>query len=244
MTKIRALIVDDEPYSLNMMQGYLADYFPEVMVVGTAESAEDAATKIAKNAPNLLFLDISMPGEDGLQLVERFRNPAFELIFVTAHEEHAVRAFELGALHYLLKPVDIVKLQEAIKRATEVINKKDTYSASTLREQTPARITLANTNENKLVSVSDILYCKADGSYTYFVMRDGNKLTSSYNMGHYEQLLGEQDFFRVHKQYLVNLACVKSYTKGKGGYLEMEDGTTLEISVRRKGEFVDRLTAG
>lgn len=240
MTPIRTLIVDDEPHSLAMMTGYLQEYTPEVEVVGTAKSAAEAAEQILKLQPELLFLDISMPGESGLDLLKRFKDPNFEIVFVTAHKNFALEAFEQGALHYLLKPIDIVKLKDAVTRTSRVIAQKQS-SENTAKTEDVSRITVSDSNGHQVLKLAEIAYFEAEGSYTLIRLQDGRKFTSSNHLGYYEQRLADKGFFRTHRQYLVNLSVVTSYSKGKGGYVTLVDGTQIELSYRKKAEFLERL---
>ena len=231
--------MDDEPHSLEMLDGYLSEYTGEVEVVAMAYSAETAAKEIVKHKPELLFLDISMPGEDGLDLIRKFPNRDFEFVYVTAHESYAVKAFELGAVHYLLKPIDIIQLNEAVARSSRRIRGRSLPGHSTRMH--PEKIAIAGTHGHKLVELDNILYLESDGSYTRIILRDGSYLISSRNIGFYEELLEGRGFFRTHRQYLVNLSSVKGYTRGKSGYVELDTGVTVQVSFTKRADFIARL---
>jgi len=242
MKNIRTLVVDDEPHSAEMLCGYLKEYATNIDVVASASSAEEATELIIKHRPELLFLDISMPGEDGLDLVRKFPNPDFEFVYVTAHQSYAVKAFELGAVHYLLKPIDLVQLSVAVQRVAERIRPADPRG---VYSQSPdGKLAVASTSGHQLVNVSEIEYLKSEGSYTDIVLANGNSLTSSKNIGFYEHLLRNYKFYRSHRQYLINLNSVKSFTKGKSGYAELASGASVQISFSRMAGFVDAVENG
>ncbi len=238
MHKIRTLLIDDEPNALSMLKGYLSQYTKNVEVIDTARSSEEGMEKILRLEPELVFLDISMPGVNGLDMLKNFKSRNFEIIFVTAFQDYSLDAFDVGAVHYLLKPISLVKLKEAVQRCSEII--RDRSQKASLPSP-PSTLRITEAKSHSVVKIADIQYLEADSSYTSIVMKDGRTFTTSRNIKHFEEQLHPCGFFRIHKQYLVNLASVKSVTRGKGGYVHLENGDALEISYRKKGEFLEAL---
>lgn len=239
MRSIRTIVVDDEPHSLEMLCGYLQEFSNNIEVIATASSAEEATKLVLKHQPELLFLDISMPGEDGLELVRKFPNPSFEFVYVTAHESYAVKAFELGAIHYLLKPIDLVQLNEAVERCEmKICGNANNSSTEDLH---PDQLLVTVGNSHRLIDLGDIVYLQSEGSYTDIFLSDGSTLTTSKNLGFYETHLKKNRFYRTHRQFLVNLAKVRAITKGKSGYVEMSSGQSIQVSFNRKAGFLAEL---
>ncbi len=238
MKKIRTLIVDDEPNSLEMLCGYINKFTEGLNIVGVATSATETIEQIARLQPRLILLDISMPGESGIQLIERYPNRNFEIIFVTAHKEYALKAFELGAINYLLKPIDIVRLQNTIEKAKTYIRANDPGMNDRPEK---LRLDIPCPNGHEVIKMFDISYCKSEGGYTTIQLKNGQTHISSQNLKFYEQLLNNSFFFRVHRQYIINLNEVRSYSNGKSGHVTLECGTKLPISYRKKAEFINKL---
>ena len=245
---IKALIVDDEPKSIKILSGMLREYCPGVTLVGEARRADEAIVLVHQLQPNLVFLDIEMPLGNGFELLDRLRQVHFELVFVTAFNEYTLKAFRYNAIDYLLKPVDIEELQAAVHKVGEQIRLKslntqlDNFMES-LKRPNPAvqKIALAEKNGIMLVPVTDIIRCEARRSYTTFVLKNRQRVLSSKNIKEYEDILPGHTFFRLHHSHLVNLNYIRRYHRGRGGQVEMEDGTLVEVAVRRKDELLARL---
>ena len=243
---MKAIIIDDEALGRDGLRGLIENYTEGVTVVGMADSVIAGEKLIQEVKPDLVFLDVKMPGEDGFQLFNRIPNPDFETIFVTAHSEYTIRAIRLAALDYLLKPVHIPDLVQAVARAKE----KQTSQTPTgqyeilhqfMKKDLPERIALSTIDGVEFVQVKEILYCLADGSYTQFKMQDGTKMLLSGSLSEYETMLKDYPFFRIHASSFVNLKHVQKYLKGRGGQVIMADGSYLDVSSRRKKDFLSRL---
>jgi two-component system LytT family response regulator len=245
---IKAVIIDDEPRSIKILSAMLQNYCPEVFVAGTAHRAREAETLIRQIQPDLVFLDIEMPHANGFEILDRFRPLPFEVIFVTAFNNYTLKAFRYSALDYLLKPVSIVELQEAVRKAVRNIQLKNvnvqlenflqSLKAPSLRMQ---KIALPGKEGVILVPILDIIRCEARREYTSFIIKSMEKIISSKNITENEKLLPEDTFFRVHNSHLVNLNYVRVYHRGRGGHVEMEDGSKIEVASRRKDELLARL---
>lgn len=245
---IRALIIDDEPKSIKVLSTMLREYCPGVTQVGEARRADEAVMLVRQLRPNLVFLDIEMPSGNGFEILDRLRPVQFELVFVTAFNEYTLKAFRYNALDYLLKPLNIEELQTAVDKAAENIRLKSFNTQldkflENLKQVGPAvqKIALPEKNGIILVPVTDIIRCEASRGYTTFILKNRQRVLSSKNIKEYEDLLPEHTFFRLHHSHLVNLNYIRMYHRGRGGQVEMEDGTLVEVAVRRKDELLARL---
>ena len=238
--KLKVVIVEDEPHSRETLRNMLRDYCPETEVLGWGDGIENGISEVRTKRPDLLFLDIEMPGGTGFDLLERAGKFDFEVIFTTAFEHYALKAIKFSALDYLLKPIDVDELKEAVekvreKREKEVENVKLLTLLENLnRNKTDQTITLATSEGLEFIKVRDILYCEASGSYTRFYLKNNGRLLVSKHLKEYEHLLADCGFYRAHNSYLVNLSEVKRYVKADGGYLVMNNGDSVSISSRRK----------
>ncbi len=253
-THISTVIVEDEKNSQALLKELIEQYCESLKVVAIAGSVKDAIAYIEEHKPQIIFLDIELPDGDGFQVLEHFENPEFEIIFTTAYDQYAMRAFKFSATDYLLKPVDIEELEEAVQRATKKV--REGHSSETtnqlaallknIRGKQPElkRIVLPTSNGFTVVNPIDIIRCESDRNYTFIFLTDGRKILVSRTIKEYEELLEDYDFFRIHQSHLINLKYLKNYTRGRGGYVELNDGTTLDVSARRKSEFLKRMAAG
>jgi two-component system LytT family response regulator len=244
MDKIKAVLVDDESHCIRTLRYELERHCPEVQVIGEAVSGEEAIQQILSLHPDLVFLDIEMPGMSGFELLRRLNPVTFEVIFVTAYDRYAIQAFRYAALDYLLKPVVSAHLKEAVARVTSHLRGSDQGAQletllHNLREGLKSpRIALPSGRGIDIVNTEDILYCNAESNYTHVRMRDGKKYTCSKTLKDVEHLLEDLSFFRIHQSYLINLQHVQRYLRDDGGYVVMTDGFRIPIAKRRKEEFM------
>lgn len=242
---ITAIIVDDEEKSLSTLTKFLLDYCPEIELKGTANNISDAKELIEAQQPQLVFLDIEMPYGTGFDLLDILDEINFETIFVTAYSQYAIDAFRYSSIDYLLKPVNIEHLKNAVKKAEQRIEHKmiainyqlllDNLRDKKILEQ---KIQLSGSNEQYIVKVNDILYCIADRSYTLVYMSNKRKFHSSKNLKYFEEVLSTDIFCRIHHSHLININHIARIVKGPGGSVVMNDGAELEISIRRKDDFL------
>ena len=244
---ITALIVDDEPKSRDVLKTLLNRFCSEVDVVAQAGSVSEAKELIKQHNPELLFLDIEMPGGNGLQLLESGETGNAEVIFVTSYAHYAIPALRLSAVDYLLKPIEVEELRAAVERVAERKRSKVSGNLSMLKENLSQsaplqKIAIPGMQDVRFVKISDVLRIEGDSNYSFIYLDGGEKIHSSRTLGDFEELLtGQQNFFRVHKTHLVNLDHVVKLIKTDGGYLEMKDGSQVEISRRRKTEVLQLL---
>lgn len=224
----KALIIDDEEHCRNALQNLILRYCPQLQVTGNVGSVFEARQNMIEHRPDLIFLDVEMPEENGFDLLEQLGAGAIPVIFTTAYERYALPALKKQAIDYLLKPVESKELIAAI-------NKLKIPQLTSPRE--PGKIALPTLKGLIFSSSQDIIHCQADGSYTRVFQTKGSLLVSR-NIGQIEDLLAPHGFFRVHKSHLVNLRHVKEYIRGKGGLLVMSDGVHVEVSKRKREDFL------
>jgi two-component system LytT family response regulator len=234
---MRAILVDDETGNLENLQVLLTKYCPEIKVVARASHVDDAFDKITLHLPDLLFLDIQMGERTGFDLLNKIDKKSFEVIFVTAFDHYGIQAVKFAALDYLLKPVDPDELQLAVNKAAERINNKFNgeqlnFLLSQIKRNDPltTKIALPQLQEIRYVLVGDIIRCIADGTYTLFVLNNGDRILVSKSLKEYADMLKPHGFIRVHQSHLINPLFVRSYLKEDGGSLLMHNGDKIPVS--------------
>ena len=248
MPMLTAIIIDDELNSREGLEAMLHNLIEGVSVVAMADSVTSGVKAIAKNKPDIVFLDVEMPRRDGFELFDAFDKIDFEVVFTTAHEQYASKAFRTTAIDYLLKPIDIDLLKEAIERAREKrdkdkVNKNFEVFVNNLQtNKSNQQIAISSSDGLLFIKIDNIVYLRGDGAYTYFFLKTGERITTSKNLKEYEDLLSEYDFFRVHKSSLIHLHEMKKYVRGEGGYVVMSNGDSVDVSKRRKENFLAALS--
>lgn len=248
---LRTVLIDDEKHCIETLRYELQLNCPEVHIEGTASSGPEGIRLIRDVHPDLVFLDIEMPGMSGFEMLRQFGETDFDVIFVTAYDQYALQAFRCAATDYLLKPVISEQLKEAVGRVgnrseEQAITKErlDTLLYN-LREGLRApRVALSTGRGIDFVEASRIMYCKAESNYTDVILMDGKRYTLSKTLGDVENMLGHLDFFRVHQSYLISMGHMTSYIRDDGGIVVMRDGTRIPVAKRRKEEFLSRLKVG
>ena len=251
--RIRAVIIDDETNAREALTNLLRLICPEVDICGEAKNAELGIEIINKEKPNLIFLDIQMPGKTGFDLLASFDKIDFGVIFTTAYQEYAIRAFRFSAIDYLLKPVDPDELQAAVEKVNVQIAGVNPAQIEILQQQLDStqslkliqrkrndhqRIALPTAEGIHFVEMTDIVQCESLGSYTKFHLVKGQPIVVSRLLKEYEEILDNYYFFRVHQSSIINLEHIKRYVKGDGGQVWMSNNTEIEVSRRRKDEFL------
>jgi two-component system LytT family response regulator len=237
--KIKSIIVDDEKHGRENLAGILRQYCPDVDLLGEADSVDAAVLLIQKHNPDLVFLDIEMPKANGFQLLERFKDFRFEVIFVTAYDNYAIKAIRFSAADYILKPINLNDLQVAVNKVAKRIQQKQenqrmkqlVYNIS--QPQNP-RIGLPTGDRIEFIEVQKIIRCQGEGNYSHIYFEGNKHLLVAKTLVEFEDLLQEYSFFRVHKTHLVNLKQVIAYEKTDGGILQLSNGDKVPISRRRK----------
>ncbi|CAH0996406.1 Transcriptional regulatory protein BtsR [Emticicia aquatica] len=247
----KAIIVDDENRSVETLKSIIQQFCSnEVEIVGTANSVQEAYALIQLVSPDIVFLDVEMPHGSGFDLLERIPKPNFEVIFTTGFDRYAVTAIKFSALDYLLKPINIEEVKDAVSKAKKRIEGKHTqqnleHLINNLRHPRDKnnKIPITVVNGFQFVPVNTIIYCEADDDYTYIHLTENQKLTVSKNIKEFEDILANYDFFRIHHSFLINRDYIKRYIKGEGGTILTEQGNELPVSRRRKQEFLEWLSS-
>jgi two-component system LytT family response regulator len=238
----KAVIVDDEEKSRKTLKGLLKQYCPEVNVIAEAASILEAKQVLTTHVPGLVFLDIGLPDGNGCKLLDQFPDRRFKVIFTTAHDEYSLVAFRYAALHYLLKPIDYIQLQEAIARMKLPVTEEENHShvKHDLQEDRKS-IVLSSVDGFSVVQIDAIIRCEADSNYTRIFFDKEKMFVASRSLSYFEELLKDTGFVRVHQKHLINVKHMRYYHRGRGGYVEMSDGSQVEVSVRKKDVFLETL---
>lgn len=238
---IRTILVDDEVHCLSALSLLLKEYCPDIAIVDKCRSSADGLSSIHKFKPELIFLDIEMPGMNGFELLEHFTQISFAIIFTTGYDQYAIKAIRFSALDYLLKPIDPVELVNAVKKVAE---QRRLPSAEQFRmlvtqiqnkEHRFNKIAIPTTEGYDLILASEVVRCEAADNYTHLFLKNRTKLTACRTLKEIEEQLRDFNFFlRVHHSFIVNLNEVSKYIRGEGGYLIMSDNSTINVSRSRK----------
>lgn len=244
---IEAVIVDDER-NWRMILRMLLEKFPNVKILGEAESVSSGVELIDRLSPNLVFLDVQMHDEDGFDLLKKVKNKNFGVIFTTAYDEYAINAFKVEALDYLRKPIDPTELEEAIKKAEKNRNQVKTFEASLdalskalkrTTHVTTTKIALSTKDGIQFISPEDIIRCESVAANTRVFLKGGRNLITTKSLKDYESVLDESTFFKVHKSHIVNLNYVVRLNKN--GFLQMEDDSNVPLTEKSKSGFLKKL---
>ncbi|WP_439553444.1 LytR/AlgR family response regulator transcription factor [Flavobacterium macrobrachii] len=249
---ITAILIDDDANLRNGMKSLFERYAPEIKIIGEADSVETGTHLLKEQQPQVVFLDIHLGDGTGFDLLEEvYKNGVkitAQIIFITAHEQYAIKAFRFSALDFLLKPVDPEELQKVIAKLKNVIDKSDSAAhidllLENIRKKVDnfKRIALSNSDGIHLFDVSDIIRCESEDNYTKFYIKNNKPILISKTLKEYEELLAEHGFERIHQSHLINIAYLKSYIKKDGGYVVMADNSNLPISQRKKDRLQELL---
>lgn len=242
MNTIKAIIIDDEERARNTLSSLLLNYCPEITISAACSNVPDGVIAINKHKPDVVFLDIEMPDYNGFELLGFFREIDFDIIFVTAYSEYAIKAFEISAVDYILKPIDIDQLKNSVEKLKQkklhsqmqeqIELLKESYKGDDIR-----KIALSMSNGLTFVEIADIIFLEADGAYTTFFLKDGQKILVSKKLKFYEDILSNRSFFfRTHRSYFINVNFIKKYSRSENAIL-MDNDTSITISRDRKQEF-------
>lgn len=242
MNKIKAIIVDDEEGARNVLKNLLARTSPEVEVISLCQNVSEAVDAIKELQPDVVFLDVEMPDYAGYEVVQFFDKINFKIIFVTAYDKYAIKAFQLSAIDYLLKPINRLRLVEAIDKLKGQLaseNIADDYQnlLESLEEKQFKKIVIPELNSKKVILLNDIIAIEAQRAYSTIYISNKKSLTVSKNLGYFESVLPENHhFFRTHRSWIVNLRKIESYSKSQGN-INLEGGIVGKLSKHRLDEF-------
>ena len=245
---LRAVIVDDEQNNIDNLLILLQQHCPEVEIIGTAMNALEGEQIILQQKPDLVFLDIQMPNLNGFELLAKFKQPQFEVIFVTAFDKYGIQAVKFAALDYLLKPINISELKDAVDRAiVKCGNKQQNLQLENLmrllknsQQKDEHRLALSDAKETRFVKTTEIIRCESNNNYTIFFLANAEKITTSKPIFEYEEMLQDYGFIKCHQSHLVNKKYIRSWVKEDGGYLLLEDKSQIPVS-RQKREQIKQM---
>jgi len=256
MKEYTAIIIDDEKNIREALSTLLSQYCPEIRLCGIAGSASEGRKLLDNNMVDFIFLDISMPKEDGFAFLRSIPSNNYGVIFATAYQEHALRALKANAIDYLMKPINPFELQEAVKKAILNHELRRSYSGiqqvynqslNNLQEHLQSKndlvtkLTIPDKSGFRLVNVSDLIYLQADDNYTVLYLTGDQKFLSSRTLGEFEMILEGPEFFRIHKSTIINLNFLVGYSSFQGNFAELKDGSRLDISRRKLPEFREKV---
>lgn len=243
--ELSAIIVEDMPQAAQALEAELAHHCPEIKLLGTANSIVTAAKLLRQVSPDIVFLDILLGDGTGFDLLEIIPDLKAQIIFVTASDEFAIRAFRYAAIDYLLKPVDPQQLISAVQRVIRQQSQSQQEPLALLREairqpdSLPDRLSLHTQEKIIVVAIQDIIRCESDGNNTWFFLRTGEKILVTKTLKQFDQILEKHHFFRVHQSHLINLQYIHEYVKKDGGYLALKNGDHIPVALRKKQEVME-----
>lgn len=247
MRKIKAIIVEDEKSNRENLAKLLGEYCQKVELIAQCASAIEGRKAITELKPDLVFLDIEMPGGSGFSMLESLGEINFEVIFVTAFNHYGIKAVKFCALDYLLKPIDILELSQAVEKVEKRLSEKSenlrmkTMLSNQKGKMANPKIAIPLSDKIEFVEVSFIIRCEGESNYTHIYLSNGETILASKTLKEFDELLAENNFLRTHQSHLINLNEVKSYMKSDGGYIKMKDGTSVSISRQRREMVLEKL---
>jgi two-component system, LytTR family, response regulator len=240
---ITCVIIDDEPKCVETLSILIKMHCPEVSISATCNSGEEGIKAINQHKPDVVFLDIEMPVMNGFDMLEQFDKPLFHVVFTTAYNQFAIKAFRFSALNYLLKPIDpddllvtVARLKESkgtlLKDQLEILmqNMQNTMTR-------PQRLALSTGDGLVFVNTKEVMYCRSESNYTHVILANGTKYLLARPLKEFEDALTGNDFFRIHNSYIININEIKKFVRSDGGYVIMNDGTQVTIARSRREEF-------
>ncbi|SEB36203.1 two component transcriptional regulator, LytTR family [Tenacibaculum sp. MAR_2009_124] len=246
MKNLTAILVDDYSPALEMLENDLSINHPEIEIIAKGKSVVEASKLLRQQEPDILFLDIMLGDGTGFDVLEIHPNLSSKIIFVTASDEYAIKAFKFAAIDYILKPYSSEDLSNAIKKAKSQIS-PNKEQLSVLQDsisypnQRPKKISLNSSDKIIVVNLDDIMHCKSDNNYTEFFMNDTKKILVGKTLKYFSDILKEYNFLRVHQSHLINLQFVKEFIKSDGGYIVLQNNQSIPVSVRKKNEVIEAL---
>jgi len=245
---LKVIIIEDELNSRELLSTMIKNYCEGIQLIGEAIDVDSGVKLIKEKLPDLVLLDIEIKGGTGFDLLDQLRDIPFSVIFVTGYDQYAIKAIKYAALDYILKPIDLRELRAAIARAKEQLNfvkQKRQFLLDSQKDKDQdidlTKIVLSDREQYTILNFAEIIYLKASGGYVEFILEEGFKKIASYSLKHYEALLPESVFFRIHHSYLINLTKVEGFETGRTGNVRLKGGHQLSIAARRKVEFTKKM---
>ncbi|MCD4698680.1 MAG: LytTR family DNA-binding domain-containing protein [Bacteroidales bacterium] len=242
---IRSIIVEDENRSASTLINLLKQYCPKVEVAGLATTVKEGIELINREKPDLVFLDIALPDGEGFNILEKVSLQNFSVIFITAYDKYATKAFEFSAVHYLLKPINYLELQKAVDRFDTNRHEKDfSKKLNILGENLhgkPEKLVLPASDGLEVINLDEIIRFEASHNYTYCHLVNNKQIFVTRPIGAFDTMLRNHHFVRIHSKYIINLKYLKKYIRGKGGFVRMSDNVEISVSKSRKNRFLEKL---
>ncbi len=242
---IKAILIDDIPQALELLRNDLANYCPDIEIIGEAQSVVEGAKLLRNSDPDVVFLDIELQDGSGFDILEILGDISFKIIFTTASDAHAIKAFRFSAIDYLLKPIDPEELIEAVNKLKQSKpNSKESIDLllDTMKNKKgPKRLALHTLEKIQVAEISEIIRCESSGNYTTFYFKDGKNLLVTKTLKEFDKMLSEHEFVRVHQSHLINAIHIREYIKTEGGYIVMKDGSHVPVSIRKKPTVIKML---
>ncbi|MHC1777734.1 MAG: LytR/AlgR family response regulator transcription factor [Lentimicrobium sp.] len=243
-TKIRTLIIDDEAYVRKSIASLITHFCSNVHLVGEADGVKTGLSAIRNHHPDLVLLDIKMGDGSGFDLLNQLETIDFRVIFVTAYEQFAVKAFKYSAVDYLLKPVDPEDLVQAVERVSKLLLTEQQFNLRALesnlnsQDLSGKKIVVKTLESIYLVNQCDLLYCESDGSYTTLTLRNGQTILTSKSLKEFDDMLSMGGFYRLHKSYLINLSAIERFDRSEGGYIILNGGHKIPVASRKRDDLM------
>lgn len=237
---MRAIIIDDEKPSRDNIKFILSEYFTDISILGEADNVQSGIELIVSTSPDIVCLDMEMGVSTGFDVLKAFEKPNFEVIFITAYSEYAVKAFRTHAVDYILKPINIDDLREAINKAkTNINNKRLKNPINTIFQAFENSLKVSTSNGMEIIPLEQVLYLQSINFYTNIVLATGKEIITSKHLKDYEENLKGSGFFRIHNSFVINTSHLKNIVSKEGSFVELTNGKSIKISRRRKDEFLD-----
>jgi two-component system LytT family response regulator len=242
---IGSVIIDDELQSRNALRNILIDYCSDVEILGEADNAEEGIEIIQETKPELVFLDINMPDQNGFQLLESIGDIKFHVVFVTAYDQYAIKAIKFSALDYILKPIDPQQIIDSVNKLKGMQPRKiqvaERISNLLNNKEKINKIALPTISGFRFVRIKSIIRCEADNNYTIFFLEPKETIMVTHTLKYFENILKTDGFVRVHQSHLINIDYVEEYIKGDGGIVKMSDKSEVAVSRRKKEIFLNKM---
>lgn len=240
MDTLKVILVDDAPEALDFLKEALVEVAPKVNVLETASSVVEAVKSIQNNQPDLVFLDIDLPDGTGFDVLEMTQHLSFDVIFTTASDAHAIRAFKFSATDYLLKPFSNQDLEEAIKKLQPRSNDERFSMIQEGFKERPEKIAVSAQDRIELIRIDDIVHCESQVNYTTLFLQDGNRYVVTKTLKEYDELLSDHSFIRIHQSHLINEKHIKTFLKNEDKLI-LSNGDQVPVSTRKKTLLLSRL---
>jgi two-component system LytT family response regulator len=244
MGKIRTILIDDELNSLQNLQQKLEGFCPDISIVAVSQKPEEGIALIRHHQPDVVFLDIEMPRMSGFRMLEELGEYDFDIIFTTAYNHYSIDAIRISAFDYLIKPIGIEDLQHAVERLSKSLNiqTKEKFeilkrSLSDNRTQDD-KIAISTSEGIEFIPIKNIIHIESKSNYSKIFLMDNKNITVTKILKDFEEMLGPYNFYRVHNSHLINLNYIQKYVRSEGGHVQLQDGTQIDISRRKKEEFL------